>query len=354
VRGIAILLVLIAHAHVPGLIGMGTVGVTVFFALSGFLITSLLLEERARSGRVSMRGFYRRRAVRLLPALPIVLVLALAVDMVTTGRVADWHLFIGALTYSTNWIQAAGSGYANSPLTHMWSLAVEEQFYLVWPVVLLALVRLPRRWQLALLAALAGAAVLVRVVSFDSARETGHYYFGTDARADALLVGAALAIALHGASVRSVSPLCPIAALLAVVWCGVQPHGFRAVWAPLVVALATAAIIAVVCWARAPWLEARWLRWFGARSYGIYLFHMPLWFAAVWLLGDGASWWLVGLVMLPASLAAAELSWRLVEKPAQRWREPRLRRAARGMRLQERHEVAALGRGQFLVVDQHE
>ena len=142
-RGIAILAVLAAHTGVPGFAdGGGGAGVTLFFVLSGYLITSLLLAERDKNGRVDLRAFYVRRALRLLPALAAVLVVVvvlLLAGLAPAAAVADTNYAIviaGVVAYVANWVAVAGQSIGM--LGHTWSLAVEEQFYIVWPAMLLA------------------------------------------------------------------------------------------------------------------------------------------------------------------------------------------------------------------------
>ena len=204
VRALAVALVVGYHLGVPGLSG-GLLGVGVFFTLSGFLITGLLLGAWHRTGRIGLGGFYLRRARRLLPAVVVLLVVVLLATLVvepsalaTVGPQA-----LGAMLYVSNWQTiASGQSYFErfagpGPLDHLWSLAVEEQFYLVWPLVLLVLMAVPRitlravATVTALLAA--GSFVLLWVTAapgFDNTRA----YEGTDTRAGGLLVGAVAAL----------------------------------------------------------------------------------------------------------------------------------------------------------------
>src|SRR5271157_2250169 len=148
-RGIAILAVLGAHTGVPGFAdGGGGAGVTLFFVLSGYLITSLLLAERGRTGRVDLRAFYVRRALRLFPALAAVLLvvaglLAIGAMPATATANTDYRIvFAGVVAYVANWVAVAGQSIGM--LGHCWSLAVEEQFYILWPTLLLAGLRFGR------------------------------------------------------------------------------------------------------------------------------------------------------------------------------------------------------------------
>ena len=218
IRAIAVALVLAGHGGVPGMSG-GFIGVDVFFVLSGFLITSLLLDELGRSGRIDLVGFWIRRARRLLPAL-LVMVLAVVVarNLFSPNAVAALRDdAVAAFFWVANWTFMAqdtdyfSQGDAPSPLQHTWSLGVEEQYYFVWPLLLIALAAsmaaFARRrngtltlrtvrivvFAVATAGAVASAAAAVLLASDGSLNRV---YFGTDTRAQALLVGAAAAALL--------------------------------------------------------------------------------------------------------------------------------------------------------------
>ncbi len=195
-RAVAVLLVFIGHAQLPTVVGAGT-GVTVFFFLSGYLITTLLRREREQTGRIALGDFYVRRAVRILP--PLYAFLAFAVVLTLTGVVVDQLTGAGlpaALLHYTNVVMLVGDSAELVPGSGvLWSLAIEEHFYLVFPVLHLALARTSRRWQGAVLVALclltlAWRCVLVYALGADYDRT----YYGTDTRADALLTGCLLAV----------------------------------------------------------------------------------------------------------------------------------------------------------------
>jgi peptidoglycan/LPS O-acetylase OafA/YrhL len=210
VRAIAILAVLAFHS---GALRGGFIGVDIFFVLSGFLITTLLLQEWRETGRIRFADFYRRRAARLLPALFVTIAAVAVIYEVSSsfGLHTD-RGFAGiaaaVLFYSGNWIIALSQG--NIPfglLAHTWSLAIEEQFYLVWPVLLLLLLSLSRRKNLrpllAIALTLAVASALLRFVLWN-AHTGGNIYFRTDTRADGLLLGCALAVVYSTGSGRAV------------------------------------------------------------------------------------------------------------------------------------------------------
>jgi peptidoglycan/LPS O-acetylase OafA/YrhL len=353
VRALAVVLVLATHAGIPFLPG-GFVGVDVFFVLSGFLITSLLYAELVVTGRIDLGGFWTRRARRLLPAALVMIVAVLAArrlfapDSVAALR-GD---AIAAALWSGNWRWALqGTDYfalgaAPSPLQHTWSLAVEEQFYLVWPLLLLACRAAKRRRLLVL--SLAGAAASA-LATYVLAREAspGRVYFGTDTRAQELLVGAALAALLAPTwRWRSSTPLGqrspqpaarrPLPLLLSV--CGLAalagiattadgaPGEFRS-GLLLLTALAAAALVAgVVLDSGQPVARLLSTRLFvgtGRISYGLYLWHWPVYLA---LDGErtGLHGYPLAALRVAVTAAIAGASFVLIERPARRvWVRPR-------------------------------
>src|SRR4029079_6877201 len=205
-RALAVLAVIAYHYNASWARG-GFLGVDLFFVLSGFLITTLLILERRRSGRIATGHFWARRARRLLPALMIVLVL---VTLITVYAIDPWKRAgirgdgIASLFYVANWrFVVAKQGYfelfsAPSPLRHMWSLAIEEQFYLVWPLVTLAALR-AGRGSLRLLAIVCAGGVAASIAAMAieyRAGDPSRAYYGTDGRAHTILLGALLAIVL--------------------------------------------------------------------------------------------------------------------------------------------------------------
>ncbi|SNQ50235.1 Putative acyltransferase (fragment) [Frankia canadensis] len=192
-RALAVLCVLVFHMDaLPG----GYLGVDVFFVLSGFLITGQLLAERDRAGEVSLIRFYVRRAYRLLPAFWLLALVGLvAVVTGIDGRAGALGEFLGSLAasamYVNNYVQVVRQSTGAGWLGHTWSLSAEEQFYLLWPLVLVALCRRPRlarRLPVVLLAGVAAVALWRNVLAAFGASAT-RMYFGLDTRADALLVG---------------------------------------------------------------------------------------------------------------------------------------------------------------------
>jgi peptidoglycan/LPS O-acetylase OafA/YrhL len=347
VRALAVLAVLGAHAGIPFLPG-GFVGVDVFFVLSGFLITSLLYAELAVTGRIHLGGFWTRRARRLLPAALVMIVAVLAarplfVPDSVAGLRGD---AIAAALWSGNWRWALhgtdyfAQGGTPSPLQHTWSLAVEEQFYVVWPLLLLACRAAKRRRLLALSLAGAAASALGTYVLAGVA-SPGRVYFGTDTRAQELLVGAALAALLAPtwrwrsdtpSGRRSPQPAArgPLPLLLSV--CGLAALAGVATTADgapsefrhgllLLTALAAAALVAGVVLdsgqAVARLLSTRLLVGIGRISYGLYLWHWPVYLA---LDGERTGLHGYGLAALRVAVTGvlAGASFVLIERPAQR------------------------------------
>ncbi|MGC0380397.1 acyltransferase family protein [Streptomyces sp. SAI-129] len=333
-RAVAVALVVLSHAGVSR-VGGGYVGVDVFFVISGFLITSLLLRELASTGRVSLRSFYARRALRLLPASTLVIAVTLggAWLFLSKARLAEYagDALAGAL-YMVNFrLAAAGTDYLAqnsppSPLQHVWSLAVEEQFYLLWPVLLLLTWRLARGRRalvavpLAALCAVSFAAgVLVTHTSAPWA------YFSSLTRAWELGAGALLALAaprlrrLPGALAAPLSWLGLACVTLAALWYDDQTPfpGHHALLPVAGTVLVLAGGCAPTAYGAGRLLERRPLVRLGGLSYGWYLWHWPLLVIAPAALGraDGTAEVPLALALSAVALALAWLTLRLVENP---------------------------------------
>jgi peptidoglycan/LPS O-acetylase OafA/YrhL len=293
----------------------GSVGVTMFFSLSGFLITSLLLEEQAAASRIRWVAFYGRRARRLFPALAVVVAVVALIWVVWPGVVAV-SVLIGAVTYSTNWVYVDGHlQFGGGALAHTWSLAIEEQFYLLWPLVLIACRRVPRRWMAVSTLTVCAAVLAWRAVLLANGASMYRLYFGSDTRADNLLLGCALAFALHGARRFGASVAVAPAALAVIVTATfVKDSTAIFVWLPTVVTLAACSVIyAGVSDRGVPWLAWRPLVLLGQRSYGLYLWHVPVGVVVTELLGPSTS--IAWTVTVPLAWGLTCLSWRYVEQP---------------------------------------
>lgn len=333
-RAVALTGVLLVHG-MPAWLPGGFLGVDLFFVLSGFLITSLLLREAGHSGRISLRGFWARRVRRLLPALIVLVCGVVAAGPYLLPEQDPGALradAVAALTYWANWrMIARGGDYftetaAASPLQHTWSLAIEEQFYLLWPLlILLALrARRPRVVIGAVCAAGFAASAVAAAVLHDPLRP-GRAYFGSDTRAAALLAGCALAAALpivarHPVPRRAAALTgAAVLAGFAVLAGGGDTWLYRGGFA--LAAVAGAAVLAELAAAPgtpvARLLGAAPLAWLGRISYGGYLWHWPL-FAVL----DAGRTGLAGppllALRLAATLAVAAVSFHLVEQPLRR------------------------------------
>ncbi len=342
-RAVAVALVIAYHLDAGRLPG-GFLGVDLFFVISGFLITTLLLRERAATGRIGLRDFWVRRFRRLVPLLVVVVAATVAATR-WWGVPEQWSSVradaAGALAYVANWrFVLADQSYFESllgpsPLLHTWSLGVEEQWYLLWPLAMvglgaLAVSRRGRRAVLVVVGLGIVASAAAMLVLFD-ASDPSRAYYGTDSRAQHLLVGAALAWMLHlrpglvdVASRRSWRPVAPAALAVLVVVAASTPAD--AAWLYRGGLLALSVVAAVVVWsATVPversslrWLAAPPLVWLGRRSYGLYLWHWPV----IVFVGAPIGLELTGtpllLVRLAAVLALTELGHRLVEVPARR------------------------------------
>ncbi len=378
-RAIAVLLVVVYHLFPPAMLPGGYVGVDVFFVISGFLITSLLLREQVSTGRVALGRFWQRRARRLLPALALVVVVCSALAWVIGGDVLvdlDAQV-LGAATFSYNWVSVAGGGGYCAAATpelfrNFWSLAVEEQFYVLWPLIFPLFLVLPRTWARTTAAfALAAASAVWMGVTVSAGGDVTRAYFGTDTHAFGLLLGVGLAFLLTPLF-RTVDAAPP--ALVATTSDGARGPHWRAVtgapvaaarprWASSRVArdvtgaagvlaliglvalamvpqtpstatfpgtLLTASVLSAVAIVAGVWpgswfgraIDVRPMRWIGDRSYGIYLWHWPLLVLAVAAFAPDATvatapvW--IGLGVLGATAAASALSFRFVETPVRR------------------------------------
>lgn len=351
VRAIAVLAVMFYHADLPWMPG-GFLGVDVFFVLSGFLITSLVLTELERTNRMDFKQFYIRRARRLLPAVLVLLaVVAVIGAFLATDAAAGLRRDIPAsLLYVTNWAyvfsdQSYFEVIGRPPLLqHLWSLAVEEQFYLIWPAVAYFAFRrgqklanvtgrdVVRHW--AVVGALASTALMI-VMSlmggYPDPNDGSRVYFGTDGHAMGLLIGAALATMWLPQSMRKVSHAASgivnaigLGSLVLVIWIMASTHSDSA-WLYrggfLVFAVIVAVMIAAITHPSSQIgavLGKQPLRYIGQRSYGLYLWHWPIFL----ILRPGLDipiegFWNLAL-RFGATFAAAELSYRYLEMPIRR------------------------------------
>ncbi len=312
-------MVVLDHAEVPLFTWLGQAGVTVFFTLSGFLITSLLLEEWARTGTVGLRRFWWRRSCRLLPAM-LACVALVAVLGVALGsdRFAPLPRVAAALTYSLNWVNAFATPQGG--LAHLWSLAIEEQLYLTRPIVVLLLARRGAGSLYAVVGAGALLALLLRVALWRDGEGHDRVTFGTDTRMDAVLIGCGLAVWMHHRPERATRASVVLVGASVVLASSLAPDAWSAVLGPTVVALAAATAIHGTANGQGVRLLANpALVGLGRRSYGLYLWHFPV---TLLVTGFMRGSWLTGLaIILPVSAALTWLSWRYVEAPALRLKD---------------------------------
>ncbi len=325
-RAVSILAVLAHHSH---WLGGGFLGVDLFFALSGFLITALLTEESARTGTITLKLFYARRALRLLPALLALLVVCSA-SLLATLPVeygpAVIHAAAAVLFYVANW--AWLFGVSLGIFGHTWSLGIEEQFYLLWPCALLVMLRVtsPRR-AFAMTLALAGAGVAWRQALVSAGARFEHIYGGLDAHGDSLLIGCALSLGLT-AGLRlpgrsTLAALAGVGGLAGLLVFATYPEGYVRYHVNPAAAVAVTPIIAhVVSEPRSPLtrlLGAAPLMAIGRISYGVYLWHFPVFylFGLVTVPGTAATTsWLSIAAAWAVSFGAAGISYAVVERPA--------------------------------------
>jgi peptidoglycan/LPS O-acetylase OafA/YrhL len=342
-RALAVLAVIAYHLHLGWAPG-GMLGVGVFFTLSGYLITDLLLGQHEATGTLQLADFWRRRARRLLPALSVLLAVVTAwVTLLDRPQLSALRgVVLAAAGYVTNWwlIAQHSSYFAQfgpaSPLGHLWSLAVEEQFYLVWPWLLWLGLRWTRG-RPGTRSRLAAATVLLAALSaiemamlYRPGYDPTRIYDGSDTRAFALLIGAALAFVwpsrhlrggitsgarriLDGAGVTG------LAVIVGLICCTNEYSAFLYRGGMVLLSLATALVVGTAASPASRIGRALgWgpLRWLGVRSYGIYLWHYPI--IVLTTPASGRDTLARGAWQVAASIGVAELSWRYIEEPVRR------------------------------------
>ena len=339
-RALAVLAVVLYHIGQGWFTG-GFFGVEVFFVISGYLITSLLLAEWERRGSIDLKGFWLRRARRLLPALfaMVLAVLAYAVILLPNEVAGLRRDALAAFFYVTNWYlifdhKSYFEAVGRPPLLqHLWSLAIEEQFYLLWPVLFSLGIRKSRRLVLAAVLIAAATSAELMAVCYLPDVDPSRVYFGTDTRASGLLLGVALSLLwrpwlrpmpLGRFQIAALDSLGVVAIAGIGVFClflnEYDPFVYQGGFVFL--ALATAVAIAVVVHPASHlghWFLGRQpFRWIGLRSYSIYLWHWPVFMLTRPQLDVPLAGWPLVALRLALVAILAELSYRLVETPFRR------------------------------------
>ncbi|MGI9028999.1 MAG: acyltransferase family protein [Ilumatobacteraceae bacterium] len=349
-RALSVTAVLLYHADLPWLPG-GFLGVEVFFVISGYLITLLLTEEHARSSRISLRNFWLRRARRLLPAVYLLLAtVAVVVLIFYRGEAANLAAQVwSALGYVTNWyfIFSEQSYFAlveRPPVfQHLWSLVIEEQFYLVWPLALFGLLKVlghNRRAMALVIFAGAALSTLWMAVLFEPAVDPSRPYYGTDTRASGLLLGAALALLWRPGTawrqddrqkVRALEAV-GVAGVAVLVLCFFRMEEFDSfLYRGGFAVVGIASLLAIMSAVHPSTVLGRLilsngvLTWIGVRSYSLYLWHWPIFVFTRPGLDQPLGLYPTLVLRLVLTVVAAELSYRFVEVPIrngafQRWR----------------------------------
>lgn len=337
-RAFAVMAVVLYHLNIDWAPG-GLLGVGIFFVLSGYLITDILAGQWERHRRFDLVDFWIRRARRLLPAMfAMVILVVLWCLVVDHSRLPALAGDVpAALLYVSNWwfifhkVSYFESFGPASPLGHLWSLAVEEQFYLIWPLLLaLGLKFLPKRINLAgWILSLAAISALLMAVLYEPGSDPSRVYYGTDTRIFALLIGASLAIVWPSAKLkarvsnqaRTVLDVVGVGTLFLLGWMiwhtnEYQPFLYRG--GMVLIAIITALLIAVLAHPAsrlAIILGCKPLRWLGKRSYGLYLWHFPVIILSTSQVSTTEPSIIKSIIQVAVSLLLAELSWRYVEQP---------------------------------------
>ncbi|TEA82377.1 acyltransferase family protein [Bacillus thuringiensis] len=337
-RGLAILGVMLYHINFNWMPG-GFLGVTVFFVLSGYLITDILAMEWKRNKRINLKKFWLSRARRLIPGMLVMLVITLAWITIFHSSLLEKMRgdSLAALFYVSNWwyIYHKVSYFDNfnqlSPLNHFWSLAVEEQFYVVWPFIIsLGLYYIKKQSRMILLICLgAVASAVAMAILYEPGADPSRIYYGTDTRAFSLLIGAVLALVWP--SNRLANKIIPKARfildvvggialiiILVMFWKTNQYDPFLYKGGMVLLSIATALLVANLAHPAsriAQFLRFRPLRWIGIRSYGIYLWHYPILTLTTPKVNAGDFLLIRAILQFLLIILIAQISWKFIEKP---------------------------------------
>jgi len=345
-RALAVIVVILYHLF-PHVFPGGYIGVDIFFVISGFLITTLLIGEYEKNGRISLTHFWLRRARRLLPALFTTILVICSVMFFVRGDilVGLGRQILGATTFSSNWVEVlAGTNYFDSTTTHLflnfWSLAVEEQFYLIWPFLVIAIVAAKKRPRIGIVLTLVfslGSASWMAYL-FTHGADATRVYYGTDTHLFGLMLGALLAFwsqqqhvgqafrrfSQHFWSFRRLPIItatigfAALAALLYLVFTLSDQSNFTYEGGLLLASILSATLIVCAISTRTllqKLLDLRLLTWIGVRSYGLYLWHWPLIVVAGLALPVQTKPLTLPITVGIATFLAATISYRFIETP---------------------------------------
>lgn len=350
-RGLAVIAVVLYHFF-PSLLPGGYLGVDLFFVLSGFLITSLLVREFRTSGTISLKDFWVRRFRRILPAAVSVLVMCTALVAWIGGDLAVGlrQQFLGTLFFINNWTQIATSQsyFADNEIqvfAHYWSLAVEEQFYVIWPLLITGVFlisrRKPRRLPIFIATVLAIGSAVAMALIYVPGEDPTRVYYGTDTHAFGLLTGAVLSLLMTStksdpqadswaAAGKAESRIAGIIGTLALIGYGAQlflmPDDAEITYRGGLFLTSVLGVLMVWGVVReygpmTPLFRTKVMRWFGQRSFSLYLWHWPVIMMLKALFEGNQNSdksWILGLVAVPISLLLSEISYQFIENPFRR------------------------------------
>ncbi|MFS0777539.1 acyltransferase family protein [Neobacillus sp. 3P2-tot-E-2] len=337
-RAIAVIGVILYHLNIPWFQG-GFSGVTVFFVLSGYLITDILIDEWNRNNKIDYFRFMIRRFRRLAPAL-LSMIFIVTFMVIFTNHPAFEKLrsdFFPSLLYVTNWwyifheVSYFDSFGPASPFTHIWSLGIEEQFYLIWPLLMILGFTFIKRKRFQVLVILAGVVISACLMAFlySPGEDPSRVYYGTDTRAFSLLLGAALSfvwpsqklsktLPRHASWVLEIVGITGLLLLIIMFMVTSEFDTFHYQGGMLLLSVITTLMVAALSHPAsmlAKWLSAKPLRWIGVRSYGIYLWHYPIIILTTPIINtDGINVWRITL-QIAATLAVSAFSYHFVETP---------------------------------------
>jgi peptidoglycan/LPS O-acetylase OafA/YrhL len=337
-RAIAVMGVILYHLNIPLFQG-GFSGVTVFFVLSGYLITDILIDEWNKNNKINYLQFMIRRFRRLAPAV-LVMIFIVTLWVMVTNHPSFEKLrsdFFPSILYLTNWwyifheVSYFDSFGPASPLTHIWSLAIEEQFYLIWPLLMILGLLFIKRKRFRVLVILVGVVISAWLMAFlyIPGEDPSRVYYGTDTRAFSLLLGAALAfvwpsqrlsktLPRHASFVLEIAGITGLLLMVSLFVITSQFDPFHYQGGMLLLSIITILVVAALAHPAsklAKWLSVKPLQWIGIRSYGIYLWHYPIIILTTPIVNtDGLNFWRITLQIV-STLFISELSYRFVEVP---------------------------------------